>query len=62
MNKMKFKNISGSLEEDLIIIHDDEDDLIPTNNLNLQIISCVLLEMALSFLGILTNLLGKLKR
>ena len=59
---MNFKNISDVMDEDLILIPDDEDNLLPANILNLQIISCVLLEMALSFLGILTNLLGKLKR
>ena len=33
--------------------HDDGEDV------NMHVVACVLLEMALSFLGILTNLLGK---
>ena len=42
-------------EEEIEVVN----DLVQTNNMSLQVISCVLLEMALSFLGILTNLLGK---
>ena len=46
--------------EDLPLDHDnvnvDDED---AANVNMRVVTCVLLEMALSFLGILTNLLGK---
>ena len=38
------------------VLHDEEDGDVQVSGL---VVSCVLLEMALSFLGILTNLLGK---
>ena len=68
---MKLTNISRMynsallLSQDEFVLYEDVEqievvnDLVQTNNMSLQVISCVLLEMALSFLGILTNLLGK---
>ena len=38
------------------VLHDEEDGDVQVSGL---VVSCVLLEMALSFLGILTNLLGE---
>ena len=38
----------------------NEVDMVEDPKVNILVVSCVLLEMALSFLGILTNLLGKL--
>ena len=50
--------IMEDLPLDLDYVHvDDQDD--PGANVNMRVVTCVLLEMALSVLGILTNLLGK---
>ena len=38
----------------------DQVAIVEDSKVNILVVSCVLLEMALSFLGILTNLLGKL--
>ena len=45
--------------EDLTIGDDYDYDDDGDGDVNMHVVACVLLEMALSFLGILTNLLGK---
>ena len=47
--------------EDLTSIGDSTDHDGGDGDVNMHVVACVLLEMALSFLGILTNLLGKYK-
>ena len=45
---------------DILIIEDDiRDEDKGHNEVDMRVVTCVLLEMGLSFLGILTNLLGK---
>ena len=47
---------------DILIIEDDiGDDDEGHKEVDLRVVTCVLLEMGLSFLGILTNLLGEQK-
>ena len=50
--------IMEDLPLDLDYVHADDQD-VPGANVNMRVVTCVLLEMALSVLGILTNLLGK---
>ena len=47
---------------DILIIEDDiRDEDKGHNEVDMKVVTCVLLEMGLSSLGILTNLLGKKK-
>ena len=47
---------------DILIIEDDiRDDDEGHKEVDMRVVTCVLLEMGLSFLGILTNLLGEEK-
>ena len=47
---------------DILIIEDDiGDDDEGHKEVDMRVVTCVLLEMGLSFLGILTNLLGEQK-
>ena len=45
---------------DILIIEDDiSEDVRGHKDVDMRVVTCVLLEMGLSFLGILTNLLGE---